>query len=58
MSGLEGFIKSFHDDQVVIQKVDRMTIDINRELLPQGAHEGDFIVQQDCWKRQCKVGSS
>ena len=47
MSGLEGFIKSFHDDQVVIQKVDQMTVEISRNLLPPGVHEGDFVVQQD-----------
>lgn len=47
MPGLEGFIKSFHDDQVVIEKVDRMTVEINRDLLPPGAHEGDFIVQEN-----------
>lgn len=47
MSGLEGFIKSFHDDQAVIQKVDQMTVEISRNLLPPGVHEGDFVVQQD-----------
>ena len=47
MPGLEGFIKSFHDDQVVIEKIDRMTVEISRYLLPPGVHEGDFIVQQD-----------
>jgi hypothetical protein len=47
MPGLEGFIKSFHDDQVIIEKVDRMTVEISRDLLPPGAREGDFIIQQD-----------
>lgn len=47
MSGLEGFVISFHDDQAVIQNVDQMTVEISRNLLPPGTHEGDFVVQQD-----------